>query len=158
MRRTFTPLLVALLVLSADASASETTLPPGFAESTVWSGLGTPTVFRFAPDGRVFVATKSGLIYEFASVDDPTPTVFADLRQETFDAWDRGMLGLALDPKFDSGRPYLYVLYDYDKAPGGTTVPGWGDTCPTPPGPTTNGCAITGRLSRLDAAGGETVL
>ena len=60
-------------------------LPPGFTESTVWSNLGEPTALRFAPDGRVFVASKSGIINVFDSVDDPTPTQFADLRTRVHD-------------------------------------------------------------------------
>ena len=126
-------------------------LPPEFSESVVWSGLGNPTVIRFADDGRVFVATKAGVIYEFDSVDDPTPTVFANLSAEVHDFWDRGLLGMALDPKFTSGRPYVYVLYSHDKQP-------WGDTCPADPGATDDGCVIDGRLSRLDADGHEEVL
>ena len=133
-------------------------LPPGFTETTVWSGLGKPTAVRFAPDGRVFVASKSGIINVFDSLDDTTPTQFADLRTRVHDYWDRGLLGLALDPGFTSGRPYVYVLYAYDKAPNSAQQPRWGDACPTPPGPTDDGCVITGRLSRLDAAGAETVL
>ena len=27
------------------------------------------------------------------------------------------MLGMALDPDFDNGRPYVYVSYAYDKTP-----------------------------------------
>ena len=127
--------------------AAEATLPNGFQESTVFSGLTFPTNFRFSPDGRVFVAEKSGKIEVFDNLDDSTPTLFADLRQEVDDYWDRGLLGLALDPGFPA-VPYVYVLYTYD-APPGKTAPIWHDACPTPPGPTTDGCVVTGRLSRL---------
>ena len=65
---------------------------------------------------------------------------------------------MALDPQFTTGRPYVYVLYAYDKAPDSTQQPRWGDTCPTPPGATADGCVVTGRLSRLSATGAETVL
>ena len=134
------------------------TLPAGFNETTVWSGLGNPTVIRFAPDGRVFVASKSGIINVFDSLGDTTPTVYADLRTRVHDFWDRGLLGVALDPQFTTGRPYVYVLYAYDKAPNSTQQPRWGDGCATPPGATADGCVITGRLSRLSATGTETVL
>ena len=127
------------------------TLPPGFTETTVWSGLGNPTVMRFAPDGRVFVASKSGIVNVFDGLGDTTPTQFADLRAKVHDFWDRGLLGLALDPGFTSGRPYVYVLYAYDSRP-------WGDGCPSPPGATADGCVVGGRLSRLSATGAETVL
>ena len=79
---------------------------------------------RFSPDGRVFVAEKSGLIKVFDSLSDPTPTVFADLRTQVYNYWDRGLLGIALDPNFPA-KPYVYVLYTYDAAIGGT-APRWG--------------------------------
>jgi glucose/arabinose dehydrogenase len=126
-------------------------LRPGFSESTVFSGLTRPTAVRFSPDGRVFVAEKSGRLLVFDSLTDTTPTVFADLRTNVFDYWDSGFLGLALPPDFPA-NPYVYVLYTYD-APIGGTAPTWGDACPTPPGPMTDGCPISGRLSRLQAAG-----
>jgi glucose/arabinose dehydrogenase/PKD repeat protein len=44
------------------------------------------------------------------------------------------------------------VLYTYD-APIGGTAPTWNDACPTPPGPTTDGCVVSARLSRLTANG-----
>ena len=137
----------------APTQASAATLPSGFTESTVFSGLTNPTVVRFASDGRVFVAEKSGLIKVFDSLTDTTPTTFADLRTNVHNFWDRGLLGMALAPNFPTS-PYVYVLYTYDhELGGGTGPPRWGDGCPTPPGPTTDGCVVSGRLSRLQAAG-----
>ena len=74
-----------------------------------------------------------------------------DLRGEVDDYWDRGLLGLALDPNFPS-TPYIYVLESYDGAIG-QTAPQWNDACPTPPGPNTDGCPISTRLLRLTLSG-----
>ena len=126
-------------------------LPSNFQESIVFSGLTQPTAVRFASDGRVFVAEKSGLIKVFDSLSDTTPTILADLRTEVDDYWDRGLLGLALDPNFPT-NPFVYVLYAYD-APPGQTAPVWNDACPSPPGPTTDGCVVTAHLSRLTVTG-----
>ena len=49
-----------LAARSAARAATDATLPAGFQESTVFDGLTFPTNFRFSPDGRVFVAEKSG--------------------------------------------------------------------------------------------------
>ena len=55
-------------------------------------------------------------------------------------------------------NPWVYVLYTFDAAIGGT-APRWGsvggtsDDCPTPPGPTDDGCVVAGHLSRLQASG-----
>ena len=133
-------------------------LPPGFQETTAFSGLDDPTVVRFADDGRVFVAEHSGLIKEFSDLGDNSPQVVADLRRQVYGFWDRGLLGFALDPDFVANQR-VYVLYAHD-APIGGTAPFWGsltspgaDPCPTPPGPTTDGCVISGRLSRLTLDG-----
>ncbi len=139
------------LALLSVAPASAGTLPANFRESTVFSGLTYPTQVRFASDGRVFVAEKSGLIKVYASLTSTTPTVFYDLRSQVDDYWDRGLLGLALDPNFPAS-PYVYALFTYD-APIGGLPPVWNDDCPSPPGPTTDGCVVSGRLVRLTANG-----
>jgi MYXO-CTERM domain-containing protein len=133
---------------------------PGFVETTVIEGLTQPTVVRFASDGRVFVAEKGGAIWVYEDLNDVTPTLFENLADRVHDFWDRGLLGLTLDPAFPA-QPYVYVLYAYDGDPGGE--PGkWGDQCPNPPGATGDGCVISGRLSRFTAngnvAGPESVL
>src|SRR5512133_1793248 len=76
-------LSVGLLVLPVP-QASAATLPAGFTESTVFSGLTNPSVVRFAPDGRVFVAEKRGVIKVFDSLTDSTPNVFADLNVNVY--------------------------------------------------------------------------
>jgi glucose/arabinose dehydrogenase len=142
------------------------TVPAGFRESVVWSGLVNPTALRFAADGRVFVAEKGGRIKIFDNLADQTPTIFSDLVPEVFDYWDRGLLGIALDPSLAGGSPtgYLYVLYTYDHVLGSPDpAPRWGDTCPSPPGATTDGCVASGRLARFAVSGstiapGEQVL
>ncbi len=141
-------LLVLLRPATVDAAA---TLPQGFQDEVVLSGLDLPTNVEFSDDGRVFVAEDNGLIRVFDSLSDPTPTIFANLRTQVNSYHDRGLLGLALDPDFPT-KPYVYVLYTYD-APIGGTAPRWGDECPTPPGPTTDGCVVSGHLSRLEADG-----
>ena len=111
---------------------------------------------RFAPppDGRVFVAEKSGRIRVYRERRRPrSGRSSVDLAEEVHDFWDRGLLGMALDPAFAvNGR--LYVLYTRDAAIGGE-APRWGDSCPDPPGATTAGCVVSGALARItvDALG-----
>ena len=119
--------LAAGVLLWAGQAAA---LPPGFQETTVFSGLAQPTAIRFASDGRVFVAEKSGLVKLFHGLSDTTPTTFADLRTNVHNFWDRGLLGLALDPNFPAD-PYVYVLYTHDAAIGGV-APRWGSWAEPP--------------------------
>jgi glucose/arabinose dehydrogenase len=145
---------LALVVLAPAASGAP--VEPGFQEVVVFNGLTNPTAVRFFPDGRVLVAEKSGLIKIYDSVVDSTSSTFADLRTPTHDFWDRGLLGLAIDPQFPA-RPYVYALYAYNKDPNSATFPRWPDGCPTPPGATGDGCVVTGRLSRLTVSGSAAV-
>ncbi|HEV8653190.1 MAG TPA: PQQ-dependent sugar dehydrogenase [Actinomycetes bacterium] len=144
-------LLGPLAVLTAGRPAQASTLPSGFRDSVVLSGLTNPTVVQFASDGRIFVGQKNGVVKVFQSLADTSPVTFADLSVNVDDYWDRGLLGLALDPNFPAS-PYVYVLYTYD-APIGGTAPTWNDACPTPPGATTDGCLVSARVSRLTASG-----
>jgi glucose/arabinose dehydrogenase/PKD repeat protein len=145
---TLLPLLPCLLFFLPlpPASAAVITLPAGFRDEVVFSGLTMPTNVEFAPDGKVFVAQKNGIIKAYSSITDPDPVVFADLSAEVHDQYDRGMGGLALAPNFPTD-PSVYVMYPYD-APPGQTAPYWHDVCPNP---NDGSCLITNRLSRLTA-------
>lgn len=164
--RALPPVVLMSVLLSAGLVAltpgPALALPERFQKQTVISGLNHPSNVEFASDGRVFVAEKSGLIKVFDSLADTTPTTYADLRTSVHNFWDRGLLGMALHPGFPAD-PRIYVLYTHDAVPGGT-APRWGtaggtdDPCPTPPGPTGDGCLVTGRLSVLSATGVETPL
>ena len=144
----------AAIIVGITASGVPASAAPGvrdgFADVVVASGLTEPTALSFAPDGSMFVAEKSGLITRYVS---GVASTVADLRTQTHNYWDRGLLGLAVDPQYPT-RPYVYAMYTYDALPGGS-APHWGspgqtsDSCPTPPGPTTDGCVVQGRLSRL---------
>jgi glucose/arabinose dehydrogenase/PKD repeat protein len=157
-KRRLGPLAVLVVAVAAPACMPQPPAPGGaFVEEVVFSGLTQPTAVRFAKDGRVFVAEKSGLLKVFDNLTDTTPTVFADLRTQVYNFWDRGLLGLALDPQFPA-NPWVYVSYTRDAVIGGA-APRWGspggtsDPCPTPPGATQDGCVASGRLSRLEASG-----
>src|SRR4051794_14001197 len=142
---------IALVSQAAPSPAGASTLPTGFRDSVALSGLTNPTVVQFAPDGRIFVGQKNGVIKVFQSLTDTSPVTVADLSGNVDDYWDRGLLGLALPPDFPT-NPYLYVLYAYDGPIGGAPHL-WGDACPTPPGATTDGCLVSARVSRLQITG-----
>jgi glucose/arabinose dehydrogenase len=115
--RTFPAVLVLVALVFGVLTAC--TPPPGFNLEVTQSGLVQPTAFAFAPDGRLFIAEKRGVIQTYDDVHDTTPTVFADLRTSVHNNSDRGMLGLVVDTRWPA-RPYIYVHYVYDAPPGGT--------------------------------------
>ena len=101
--------LLVMLLLSGTMSfavgvqtvaAAGPTIPDGFRDELLWDGLTRPSAIAFAPNGSVFVAEKSGRILVFDNLADDTPTLFANLVTNVHNAWDRGMLGLAVDPEY----------------------------------------------------------
>ena len=65
---------VACLFVLFTPGAGAVTLPPGFEQTTILPGVAKPQDVAIAPNGRVFVAEKSGLIRTFDNLDDTTPT------------------------------------------------------------------------------------
>lgn len=81
----------------------------------VTSGLGTTTSMAAAPDGRLFVAEKSGalrVIKDGALLPTPFLTVSVSTTSE------RGLIGVALHPDFPQ-TPYVYVHYTTSVSPHG---------------------------------------
>jgi glucose/arabinose dehydrogenase len=148
-----------VLIAAAFAWAQPATADPpsGFQETVAFEGLNEPAAISFAPNGRIFVAEKGGVVHAYTGLGDSTPTTVVDLNEDVYNFWDRGLLGMTVDPLFP-GRPYLYVLYARDAVLGGSS-PRWGtegvysDPCPDPPGATTDGCLVSGRLVRLTLSG-----
>src|SRR5688572_24742343 len=68
-------------LLFAAGVAGAATLPVGFAESLIASGLSSPTAMAFAPDGRLFVCQQGGhlrVIKNDALLPTPFLTVTPD--------------------------------------------------------------------------------
>src|SRR4051794_13391414 len=98
--------VVAAIALAAPP-AGGATLPPGFQEVVVASGLSSPTAMQFAPDGRLFVAEQGGrlrVIKNGALLSTPFVTVTVS------SAGERGLLGVAFDPNFATNH-FVYIYY-----------------------------------------------
>ncbi|HEY0706813.1 MAG TPA: PQQ-dependent sugar dehydrogenase, partial [Polyangia bacterium] len=121
----------------------------GFDDVAIMTGLVQPTVVKFAPNGKVFVGQKDGRIYVYDNADDTTATLFADLRTQVMNYWDRGLLGLAIDPNYPS-TPNVYVAYTWDVDSMSGTAPRWNDGCADPTGA---GCVVYARVARLTDMG-----
>jgi len=100
---------------SVPAVAAASTLPSGFYEEAVATATAYQTTdFVFAPDGRILIAEKPGVIrvYKDGAL---LPIPLLDIRERVNQYSDRGLLGLALDPDFATGSPYLYLTYTYEQ-------------------------------------------
>lgn len=89
----------------------QTSLPHGFVQKTVITGLTLPTSFTRLPDGRLLIAEKAGLVK--LARPGGTPRVVLDLRREVDDWSDRGILDIEASPDF-ARTGYVYLLYSYD--------------------------------------------
>ncbi|NNL69646.1 MAG: DUF4038 domain-containing protein, partial [Acidimicrobiia bacterium] len=84
------------------------------------TGLTFPTNVEFAPDGRIFVAEKAGVLKAFDGFGDATPTTVFDISSSVNDSLDRGLLGLAIHPDFPA-TPYVYTFYTSNELLPGTS-------------------------------------
>ena len=145
-------LVVAASLMAGDSDAVDS----AFSSEVVLGGLALPTNVEFAPDGRIFVAEKSGIVQVFDDLADNTPEVFVDLRDRVHNYKDRGLLALELHPDW-ANTPYVYAGFSYD-GPLGTAAPVWGvagdtfDDCPNNPLGKVNGeCLGSSQILRFDA-------
>ena len=100
-------LAIVSLLHALSFFTSGATLPPGFVETTVASGIESPTAMVVAPDGRIFVCSKSGalrVIKNGVLLATPFVTLSVDSLGE------RGLLGVAFDPNFTLNH-YIYLYY-----------------------------------------------
>ncbi len=98
-------------VLALAGSASTSSLPAGFIDTLLATGLDSPTAMAFGPNNRVLVTEQGGDLRVTADANlNPTPFVHLSVDSDG----ERGLLGVAYDPSFSSNR-FVYVYY---------TVPG----------------------------------
>jgi glucose/arabinose dehydrogenase len=90
----------------------------GFFTETVAGGFNLPTAFAFAPDGRIFVAEKDGLV-KIIKNGAVLPTPFYTVSPINT-VGDRGLLGITLDPNFATNGN-VYLSYTYDNNPSDPT-------------------------------------
>jgi glucose/arabinose dehydrogenase len=101
-----TCLLLALGV-AARTPAAAATLPAGFTEAQIATGLASPTAMQLAPDGRLFVCEQGGRLRVIRDgVLLPAPFVTLTVNA----SGERGLLGVAFDPAFQLNQ-YVYVYY-----------------------------------------------
>src|SRR4051794_7762949 len=105
-----------LVVVGPATAAYAETLPAGFSEVTVGSGMNSPTTAAYAPDGRVFVAEKGGRVRVVTSTGSLVSTPLYDLRERVNSHSDRGLLGMAVDKDFATNH-WLYLLYTAELDP-----------------------------------------
>jgi glucose/arabinose dehydrogenase/chitodextrinase len=106
-------LLVSVSVLAVEQGAAETFNDPGFVSEVVATlPAFTMVGLAWAPDGRLFVWQKNGVVRVIKNgVLLPTPFIDLSAKVNTFD--DRGFWGLAFHPDF-ANNGYVYMSYTFE--------------------------------------------
>jgi uncharacterized repeat protein (TIGR03806 family) len=92
---------------SAHKPTGSADLQEGFAEEVLATGITGATAMAIAPDGRVYLCEQTGSLRVFNDgklLNEPFVTVKVD------SSWERGLIGVALDPDFPK-KPFLYLCY-----------------------------------------------
>ncbi len=105
----FLALAAALLAPAAPAA----TLPAGFTDSTIASGLSSPTAMELLPDGRILVAEQGGSL-RVVKNNALLATPFLSVNVNS--SGERGLIGVAIDPNFATNG-FVYVYYTTSGAP-----------------------------------------
>jgi glucose/arabinose dehydrogenase len=95
----------------ASAAGMAARAPAGFTRRTVVRRLPGGTDMAFARDGRLFLTLKSGVL----RLRHPNGTVrtVLDFSRKVNDTGERGLLGVALDPRFATNH-HLYLVYTHE--------------------------------------------
>lgn len=111
-RRAFGALLavaawVILLASPGDGRAALARSEGGPVVSVITTGLTVPWDIAFLPDGRALVTERTGAVRIVAADGRLSPTPAA--RLTVSQNGEGGLLGLALDPAFSAGQPFVYL-------------------------------------------------
>ncbi len=82
-------------------------LPAGFAMEKLVGGLTAATAMAVAPDGRIFVCEQAGALRVIKD-GQLRPEPFLSLQVDS--QWERGLIGVTLDPNF-AANGFVYVTY-----------------------------------------------
>ncbi len=91
--------------LESLRSTGPITLPEGFTWTRLTGGISGATAMAIAPDGRVFVCEQTGalrIVKGGRLLDAPFLTLKVD------STWERGVIGVAIDPEFERNQ-FVYV-------------------------------------------------
>ncbi len=104
---------VAVAALSFGAGPTRaSSVPAGFEDRPV-TDVQQPTSMAFLPDGRMLVTTQPGILQAYDPATGSKRGVL-DLQSKTCANSEQGLLGIAVDPDFESNR-FIYLYYTFKK-------------------------------------------
>ncbi len=101
-----------LLATGFGKPAHAANVPAGFTDSRV-AQVDSPTAMAFTPDGRMLIASRPGQLRVHKGGKLLQGSAL-NIAGKVCDNSERGLLGLAVDPKFATNH-YIYIYYTYNK-------------------------------------------
>ena len=101
-------IVIAFVLLIPTSIFAESYLDLGVKVETVAENLSIPWSIDFAYDGRIFFSERTGTLHV---IDKGVQKQILDLN---VGGGEGGMLGIALDPDFESNH-YMYIYYTYNE-------------------------------------------
>lgn len=86
------------------------TLPTGFTETVIASGLSSATAMEIAPDSKLFIAEQAGTMEVWQNGSQLRVNFFQNTPLTVRSDGERGLLGIAFDPNYAANR-FVYVYY-----------------------------------------------
>lgn len=108
--------LVCVWAVSAQP-ASAATLPHGFVDEFVASVPAIPTGMAQLPDGQILFAQKNGSVRRIDAQGNLQSQVVISVASRMCNDWERGLLGIAVDPNFAVNR-YFYIYWTQKRSGG----------------------------------------
>src|SRR3954469_2014720 len=111
--------IIRLLFIFSFFAVVTPVLSQVYTTTNICTGLQYPVAFDFAPDGRIFLTQKGdgsipaasgSAIIKVYSASGTFISNFYDLSDSVNSDFERGLLGIALDPDFTNNH-YVYVYY-----------------------------------------------
>ncbi len=112
MKKTLLSAFLSCLAFLADAQ---------FQTTAVITGLQYPVAFTFTPQNRILLTLKTGQIMYYDANYTLIGT-FYDLSDSTYNDFERGLLGIEVDPDYNNNN-YVYAYYNHrccNPSPTGT--------------------------------------
>lgn len=107
------------IALSLSTSVGAQTLPTNYTQTTIISNLRYPVAFDWLPDGRYLITQKGDNAFPAAnafikifSASGAALGNFYNLTSLTDSDFERGLLGITVDPDFANNH-YVYAYYNY---------------------------------------------
>ncbi|HRX87070.1 MAG TPA: PQQ-dependent sugar dehydrogenase [Phycisphaerae bacterium] len=102
-----TAVALLLTALALPACADDEALPAGFAVTEYATGLDQPVALAFAPDGRLFIAQRTG---DIRVVENGILRAVPFATFDVYTVGEGGLLGLAVSPDFaETGYVFAFI-------------------------------------------------